>query len=354
MVRHRNLRNGLTALLALILLIATGCSAGSTPAQAPVADKGSSQAAVESKPAATTGGSAQPAKARKTVYFATFAIGNAFWGLMEQGAKDAANALGVKVVWTQGQEFSVEQTVNRMETAIAAKPDVLVVTDIDPRAMEPVMLKARQAGIPVIDINAPSPSATPPYMLYIGSNEYLSGRKAADAVLSAGPAPKRAVCAIQVLGHAALEARCKGYTDVLTDKGVTVDKVDVSGGPTQAEEKTKAYFISHPDAGAIYTLTAGPEAFDPVLKVLRDQKLTSKVRFVTNDTSPAAFQAIKAGDVVAAIDQQPYLQGYFAVQWAHLYLNFGMLPGGDVLTGPVLVTKDNVDLVTDLVKQGYR
>lgn len=288
------------------------------------------------------------------VYFATFAIGNAFWGLMERGANEAAAQNGARVTWTQGTEFSVEETVTRMEAAIAAEPDVMVVTDIDPDAFEPLMQQAQDAGIVVININAPSPNDDPPYLFYVGADEYLAGRAAGQAVLDhSASAPPRAACAIQVQGHIALEARCQGYTDILEDAGVTVDKIDVAGGPTEAESKAIAYFQANEDAGAIYTLTAGPEAFDPILGVV--QGLDHEVVMVTNDTSEAAFAAIQAGDVAAAIDQQPYLQGYLPVIWAKLYVDYAMLPaGGQILTGPFVIDQTNVDQIVELTADGYR
>jgi simple sugar transport system substrate-binding protein len=217
-----------------------------------------------------------------------------------------------------------------------------------------VIEKAKQAGIVVIDINAQDTSAKPPYLFYIGASEYESGKAAAQAILDAG-SPKRAMCAIQLPGAVQLEQRCQGFKDVLSAAGVAVDKVDISANPTDVAVRTKAYFTTHPDATAIFTLTAGPEAFDPVLKVLRDGGLNKKVSFVTNDLSPSAFSALQAGDLLAAIDQQQYLQGYLAVTWANLYMKYKMFPPtGVVLTGPSLVTKDNYQAVQQLNAQGIR
>lgn len=330
----------LAALMTVLALFTAACDSNATATPQPTTGTGTQN---------TQGGK------KPVVYFATFAIGNAFWGLMERGAKDAGDQVGVEVVWTQGQEFSTEQTIERMNTAIAAKPDYMVVTDVDPSAMNPIIEKAKAAGIFVININAEDTSDNPPYAFYVGANEYKNGEAAGKAVLAdARGAPKRAACAVQVQGHAGLEARCKGFTDVLQAANVTVDKIDVAGGPTEAEAKTKAYFTANTDAGAIYTLTAGPEAFDPVLKVLRDMKITDKVALVTNDTSDSAFDAIKSGEAIGAIDQQPYLQGYMPVIWAGLHSTGAFLPASPVYTGPFLITKDNVDRVQELIKANLR
>jgi len=294
-------------------------------------------------------------KQKTTVYFVTISDGNRFWSLIERGSRDAAREMGLEVIWTQGQEMSIEETVDRMNTAIAAKPDYMVVSDINPQAMNPVIEQAKRAGIHVIDINAEAPAGERPYMFYVGASEYQSGQAAARITLgSHRPNPRRAACLIQIQGHAGLEARCRGYAEALHGANVVVDNVDISGGPTDAEEKTRAYFISHPDADAIYALSAEPEVFDPVLKVVASGEVARRVVFVASDTSQDAFQAIEQGYLIAAIDQQPYLQGYLPVVWASLHSKYAYTPANDIYTGPVLVTKENVARIEELVKANDR
>lgn len=112
----------------------------------------------------------RPQAREKVVYFAAIAPeGSEFWGKIRRGAEDASKATGLKMIWTSGPSvISVEETVNRMETAIAAKPDVLVVSVIDPAAMLPVVRRAVQQGITVFNINTTSRSPNPPYLLYVG------------------------------------------------------------------------------------------------------------------------------------------------------------------------------------------
>ncbi len=121
--------------------------------------------------------------------------------------------------------------------------------------------------------------------------------------------PKRAAFAIHNLGHVGLNNRCRGFTDVLEEKGTIVDKLDVSGGATEAEQKVKSYLTARgTDVEAFFTAGCNPNVFDPALKVFKDEKVTGRIRFVTADTCLVAFDAIEKGEVIAAIDQQPYLQ----------------------------------------------
>ncbi len=56
-------------------------------------------------------------------------------------------------------------------------------------------------------------------------------------------------------------------------------------------------------------------------------------------------------DEVLALDQQPYLQSYFAVEDLVLEMKYGFQPVS-VNTGTFLVTQKNISLVGQLVAQG--
>ena len=60
------------------------------------------------------------------------------------------------------------------------------------------------------------------------------------------------------------------------------------------------------------------------------------------------MQAIEKGDMLFAIDQQQYLQGYLPVIALDLYKRYGLLQANDVLSGPGFVTKENADQVAKL------
>jgi simple sugar transport system substrate-binding protein len=83
----------------------------------------------------------------------------------------------------------------------------------------------------------------------------------------------------------------------------------------------------------------------------------SKAEVATFDLNKDLVGAIQGGDIQFAVDQQPYLQGYLAVDALWLYKTNGNVSGGGtapVLTGPAFVTKDNVDSVAEFAKKGTR
>jgi simple sugar transport system substrate-binding protein len=64
----------------------------------------------------------------------------------------------------------------------------------------------------------------------------------------------------------------------------------------------------------------------------------------------------RQGGQGAAVDQQPLLQGYLAMDSLRLYLNGRNTIGGGqpVLTGPAFIDKSNIDAIAQYAKNGPR
>jgi simple sugar transport system substrate-binding protein len=103
-------------------------------------------------------------------------------------------------------------------------------------------------------------------------------------------------------------------------------------------------------------LTLGPTGATPTLKALQDAGKLGKIKLATFDLSADVLTNIDQGNVLFAIDQQQYLQGYLPIVFLTLYKLFLLMPGGGlpVLTGPALVKKDTAARVIDLSKRGIR
>ena len=82
----------------------------------------------------------------------------------------------------------------------------------------------------------------------------------------------------------------------------------------------------------------------------------SSAKIGTFDTNRELISAIQDGSVAFAIDQQPYLQGYLAVDALWLYINNGNTIGGgqNVATGPSFIDSSNVEAVAEFAANGTR
>ena len=72
----------------------------------------------------------------------------------------------------------------------------------------------------------------------------------------------------------------------------------------------------------------------------------------TFDVSANVLSAIDDGRLLFTTWQQPYLQGYLPVMAAAQYVRHGMTPPGEVPTGPIIVTRDNLEKVQDAQDAG--
>jgi simple sugar transport system substrate-binding protein len=289
------------------------------------------------------------------IYYATHAIAEPVWETVKKGAEQGAADNCLKIKWTQDQTFSIETTINRMETAITEKPDMLVITATDPVAMRPTIEKAKAAGIPMIAINSldPAPKADRvPYLIGIGADLYQSGVAAAEQVLKKNPHPKHGLVPNHVPGHVGLEQMAKGFTDTLQKAGATTEVIAIGTDTSQIAATISNYFLAHPDTDAIFCMNAGPFCFETVLDVARREKLTGdKLALVTFDVSPALLDAIGTGEAIAGIDQLMYLQGYLPAVLTRTYLDYGMMPDSDIVTGPAIIDKSNLDKVRYRLKE---
>ncbi|RKX56703.1 MAG: sugar ABC transporter substrate-binding protein [Thermotoga sp.] len=277
-----------------------------------------------------------------------------FWGVVMKGMKDAAEKYGVEAIYLGPEKYSLKEFIDLVNSAIARKPDGLIVTITNPVALDEPLRKAIKMGIPVVAINVPDtrpPEEAIPYLVYVGMDEYLAGVYAARRMLQEFT-PKRAVVAIHEPGHVGLEARAKGIIDVLSKKNIPVEKLDITTDPTKALTIMKSYLMKHPDTDAIFTL--GPLGAHPAIQLVEEEGLVGKVKIGAIDLTTKITDAIKKGIVMFTIDQQQYLQGYLPVVFLYLYKEYGLIPHEKVLTGPSIVDKSNVEIVEKTVKMGYR
>jgi simple sugar transport system substrate-binding protein len=309
-----------------------------------------------------TGQANAQAKKLKLIIVAHGGAGNPFWVTVMKGANDAAKLFDVDFQWLSPNNDDVQGMVKWFDDAVAAKPDGVGFTSPNPDIIKDDVNKLAAAGVPMLILNTNDPNAADPdkrlpVMFYLGTSEFIAGQTNARAALraakAAGKEIKHAMCIVQTPGHTALEARCKGYSDVMTAAGV---KVDTIPGDPQADKIGAIiadYMKANPDVTAVNTL--GPNPATGFYIWARDAKIKPGEFFHTNhDLGTEIFDNIKAGLTIQTVDQQPYYQGFGTVEWLWLKLNYQLQPGGDILTGPSYVGKDNVEKVDALVKAGYR
>ncbi|MGH2494679.1 MAG: sugar ABC transporter substrate-binding protein [Ktedonobacteraceae bacterium] len=333
----------LIPLVVLLPLVLAACSSGSSNNN--------------SGNGTTTGGTSCPAS-RANLKFYVITHGQAsdpFWSVVKRGVDQAAHDMCVTAIYESptGTTFDVVAMAHLIDTAVATHPSGLVVSIPDPNALGPSIKAAVAANIPVISINSGSDVAKSlGVLVHIGQTEEQAGIGGGQRMGAAGV--HHALCVNQEVGNAALELRCKGFKEGLAQTGGTVTEIGVNlSNPTQTQQTIQAALQHDPTIDGILTL--GPTGASPAIKALQALNKLGTIKLATFDLSSDVLNAIKNNQMLFAIDQQQYLQGYLPIVLLTLYATNLNTIANDVLqTGPGFVTASNVNQVIQLTAAGTR
>ncbi|MFF3742769.1 substrate-binding domain-containing protein [Streptomyces kronopolitis] len=317
------------AALLTTLALATGCAAGTQ----------------DSPDAGVGAGKGAP---RMTIGMVSHSgDGDTFWDIVQNGAERAAAKDHVTFLYAHDKEGAQQAAL--IQSYIDQKVDGLIVTLAKPEAVRAAVRKAVAHGIPVVTINSGGEfSRAYGALAHIGQDESVAGRAVGDELNRRHA--KKVLCVVHEQGNVSLEDRCAGVRKAFHG---TVENLDVDGTNAPASQSSiEAKLQSDTSLDTIVTLGAPMAA----ISVKAKEQAGSSARIATFDLNSAVVKLLKAKDVTFAVDQQPYLQGYEAVDllWLHR-TNADVLGGGKpVLTGPALVTAKDVPKLTEYTGRGTR
>jgi simple sugar transport system substrate-binding protein len=297
----------------------------------------------------TASSTAGPVKApRATVAFVTHqAPGDTFWDLVRRGAEAAAAKDNIDLKYSHDPDAAGQ--ANLVRSGIDSKAAGIVVTLANPEAMAPALQAAAAAEIPVVAVNSGIDAwKALGAMEFFGQDEAIAGEAAGDRLMHEGA--KSTLCVLHEPHNVALEARCAGVAKTFAGQ---VQKLYVNGVDLPAVKDAITAKLQQ-DRGIDRIVALGAQVAVTAWKAVGEANSYAKV--ATFDTNAAVVEAIKNGWVEWAIDQQPFLQGYLAVDAMWLYVTNKNIVGGGLptLTGPSFVDESNIDTVADLTKAGTR
>ncbi len=272
-----------------------------------------------------------------------------FWSVVKNGVEQAAQDYGVAVDYRAPETFDMVAMGQLIDAAVNQEPFGLVVSIPDADALGPSIRRAADAGINVISMNSGSDVAHElGALLHVGQSEFDAGKIAGAELATMGGT--NGICVNQEVGNVSLDLRCAGFAEGF---GGNTSILPVTMDPGEITAKVKAAMETDPSIDTILALGAGT-AGEPALRALEETGKAGDVKLATFDLSANFLQAIVDGKAAFAIDQQQFLQGYLPVAFLALDARYGLMPGGDVPSGPNLITAEKAQQVIELSAKGIR
>jgi len=241
------------------------------------------------------------------------------------------------------------------------RPDGISLCINDDKMWDKPVADAIAKGINVIGTNNDDTqgSAGNARLAYIGQNERRAGLMIGRAVFAAAKAKgwnlatMKVACAVEVAGANYGVVRSSGIMDAMAEYGIPgkPEIVDCTIDMTTAEQRITSYIIAHPDIKCMFGL--GGITTDRLTSGMKNAgKKAGDILGGGFDAAPGTLTGLETDYMVASIDQQQYLQGYFSVYVLYLMKKYGFAP--EIDTGGFLITKKNIDLIKTLSPKNIR
>lgn len=229
-------------------------------------------------------------------------LDNPFWRLMEQGANEAADKLGMRIDYMGPIRINPIEQKRLLEKSIAAGPDAIFVQGISDPDYDLLISKALDQGIPVLTVDADEPGSK--RLAYVGTNNWQAGKRMGELVVkdTVGNGKVGVIIGSELADNQ--RQRLDGFRSIIeATPGFEIIDIRSSnisrfGAAKQTEDMLNQY-------GNIETIV-GFSALDGVgiVEGVRAHGRES-VRIFGFDDLEATRQSIVEGDIIASIVQQP-------------------------------------------------
>ena len=231
---------------------------------------------------------------------------NPFFQIVRVGADNAAKQMNAVVVhYVPTKPDSIPEQMSQIEDVVVKKPDAIVFTPVDFKAMTPGIEKINAAGIPVVNITDRASSGK--FVAYVGAHDYNLGLETSRFLFKAMGGKGNVVLLEGVKGTLTNTERVRGFNDALKEfPGVKL----VAAQPANYQRLAALQVMENlmqaqRDIGGVFAAndamaTGAIEALDGANR---------KAFVVGINGTKEAVDAIKAGKMLATGDYSAFLHG---------------------------------------------
>jgi ribose transport system substrate-binding protein len=278
-----------------------------------------------------------------TIAVLTKSQGVEFWETVENGAKNAGEELGIQIVCEATEtESDIDDQISMINDLINQGVDGIVVAPLDTEALNDVLAKATDAGIPIITID--STVSYDEVLSEIGTSNISAGeiaaRNMAELIDNKGD--------VVVITHGSdsvltAKQRKQGFVQAMLENFSSINVVaDINGEADTdiAKEKILECLKENPSIKGIYATNESVAV--GACQAVEELGLAGQVKIIGFDSSNTEISYLEDGVLNGMMVQNPYLFGYLAVRNMSKAID-GKRIDSSINTGITFVNNENLE-----------
>lgn len=266
-----------------------------------------------------------------------------FTNAVTAGATDEFARAGITIAVKTDAQFDSARQRSDIETALAAKPNVILALPLEPVTSAEAFRQAVKDGTKLVFLsNLPKGyKQGTDYASIVTDDLFQMGKQAADAMAKAIGGKGKVGYIFHDAAYYVTNQRDQAFKTTIEKVYPDIKIVAEQGisDPARAEELANAMLLQHPDLDGIYVTWAEPA--DGVLSALRGAG-NARTKIVTLDLAePVALDMVKGGNVAALVADKAYELGR-AMAASGMKSLLGQPTPAFVVAPALTVTKENV------------
>ena len=264
---------------------------------------------------------------------------NEYWRSLGEGYEKFGEKAGVSVAYQAAQsEGDQLGQLTIAEGMVTTGFNVILVSPQTDANLQPVMEQAKEANIPVVNVND---AVVPQAEHYVGNVQRDNGVRVAKWFIDNRPEGGKVAIVEGQAGVYAAVQRTDGFKKTITDSGKFQVVASVPGNWDRQMSYDAATNIlqQHPDLVGIYANNDGMAL--GIVEAVKAAGLQDKVAVFGTDGISDAYASIKAGELTGTVDSFPVLTGEVAMDTA-LRLVVGQKLPRVIATPQALITSENI------------
>jgi ribose transport system substrate-binding protein len=294
------------AVASTALVSACGGSSSGTPKAATSDAAGATSAASAAASSSSLG---------KVVYVPGL-TGNPFYNTVSCGAGTEAKAKGVPFEYLGSPTFDVQKQTAIVQQVTLTKPGAIMISVTDPKAMETPLKAAKDQGIKIITVDGDL-TDTSIGIANIQSDSLAGGKLAGIAMAKAVGSTGTVLPIDNSTGFVPSKQRTDGFAEGIKSVSPNIKVLPVqysANDPAKAASFVQQAAAAHPDLVGVFG--AETNNTQGALTGVREAGKQKKIKVAGYDTSDPIVTALKAGQLLGVVVQNPRGEGVQGVDTA--------------------------------------